>query len=221
MPLSPTSVGRIGHTGGTERERTLTHEDPLETEPPPMRTVRRRFADTIDVGSGRPATAEHGQSLVEFALVLMPLFVILLAIIQFGFIFNSYVTITNAAREGARNGSVYVYDASLSKAQNDLARNEWIRTSVISSMNLLRKTSPNFSTSGTWTQSGLTYTNGDLVVSYVLPAGTTDTDARVGYQITVRAVYHQDLIIPIIAQLLPRDANGRLGLTGEVTMVQN
>jgi Flp pilus assembly protein TadG len=186
-----------------------------------MRILRRRIAHSTDVGSARPATVASGQSLVEFSLVLMPLFVIMLAIIQFGFIFNAYVTITNAAREGARNGSVYIYDASLSKAQNDLARNEWIRTSVIASMNLLTKTSPNFSTTGTWTQSGLTYTNGDLVVSYVLPAGTTDTDARVGYQITVRAVYHQDLIIPIIAQLLPRDANGRIGLTGEVTMVQN
>jgi Flp pilus assembly protein TadG len=186
-----------------------------------MRTFRHRSADSIAVESARPVTAERGQSLVEFSLVLMPLFVILLAIIQFGFIFNAYVTITNASREGARNGTVYIYDASLSKAQNDLARNEWIRASVIASMNLLTKTSPNFTTTGTWTQSGTTFTNGDLVVSYVLPAGTTDTDARVGYQITVRAVYHQDLIIPIIAQLLPRDANGRLGLTGEVTMVQN
>ena len=186
-----------------------------------MRTFRRRIADSIDVESARPATAERGQSLVEFSLVLMPLFVILLAIIQFGFIFNAYVTITNAAREGARNGTIYIYDANLSKAQNDLARNESIKASVINSMNLLTKVTPNFSTGGTWTQSGTTFTNGDLVVSYVLPSGTTDTDARVGYQITVRAVYHQDLIIPIIAQLLPRDANGRLGLTGEVTMVQN
>jgi Flp pilus assembly protein TadG len=186
-----------------------------------MRTFRRRLTDTNDVGSARPATAERGQSLVEFSLVLMPLFVILLAIIQFGFIFNAYVTITNAAREGARNGTIYIYDANLSKAQNDLARNESIKTSVINSMNLLTKVAPNFSTGGTWTQTGTTFTNGDLVVSYVLPSGTTDTDARVGYQITVRAVYHQDLIIPIIAQLLPRDANGRLGLTGEVTMVQN
>ena len=63
-----------------------------------MPTIRRR--------------SERGQSLVEFALVLMPLFVILLAIIQFGFIFNAYVTITNATREGARNGTVYVYDAA-------------------------------------------------------------------------------------------------------------
>lgn len=182
-----------------------------------MRLVRHR--PTIAVSSdARPAT---GQSLVEFALVMLPLFVILLGIIQFGFVFNAYVTMTNASREGARLGSVYVYDAGLSKAQNDLARNNSIRASVLASMNLLAKTSPNFATSGTWTQSGLTFSNGDLVVTYVLPSGTTDTDARVGQQITVRATYHQDLVIPLIAQLLPRDANGRLGLTSETTMVAN
>jgi Flp pilus assembly protein TadG len=173
----------------------------------PMPTIRRR--------------SERGQSLVEFALVLMPLFVILLGIIQFGFIFNSYVTITNAAREGARNGTIYIYDASMSKAQNDLARNNQIKTSVIASMNLLTKVAPNFATGSTWTQSGTTFTNGDLVVGYVLPSGTTESDARVGQQITVRATYHQELIIPLIAQLLPKDANGRLGLMSEVTMVAN
>ena len=186
-----------------------------------MRPSRRRNPVPDDAARARPSHAASGQSLVEFSLVLMPLFVILLAIIQFGFIFNAYVTITNSAREGARNGTIYIYDAGLSKAQNDLARNESIRTSVLASMNLLTKVSPNFATSGTWTQSGQTFTNGDLVVSYVLPIGVSDADSRIGQQITVRAVYHQDLIIPIIAQLLPRDANGRLGLTGEVTMVQN
>ena len=186
-----------------------------------MRSARPRRLRLIDTVRARPAAGERGQSLVEFSLVLMPLFVILLAIIQFGFIFNAYVTITNSAREGARSGTVYIYDAALSKAQNDLARNEFIRTSLLASMNLLSKTSPNFATSGSWTQSGTTYTTGDLVVTYELPTGVTDTDARVGQQITVRAVYHQDLIIPIIAQLLPRDAGGRLGLTGEVTMVAN
>ena len=167
------------------------------------------------------AAPDRGQSLVEFALVLVPLFLILLGIIQFGFIFNSYVTITNASREGARTGTVYVFDGAYSKAQNDLARNNAIKTSLITSMNLLVKTAPNFSTSTTWTQSGLTFTNGDLVVAYVVPTGVLDADSRVGQQVTVRATYHQDLIIPLIAQLLPRDAAGRLGLTGEVTMVVN
>ena len=88
-------------------------------------------------------------------------------------------------------------------------------------MNLLGKVAPNFTTSGTWTQSGLTYSNGDLVVTYVVPAGVTDADARPGQQMTVRATYHQDLIIPLISALLPKDAGGRLALTGEVTMVVN
>jgi Flp pilus assembly protein TadG len=159
--------------------------------------------------------------MVEFALVLGPLLLVLLGIIQFGFIFNSYVTMTNAAREGAREGTIYVYDRTLTKDQNDLARNNQIKTSVLTSMNLLGKTSPQFATSGTWTVSGTTYTNGDLVITYDLPAGVTDSDPRTGWQITVSAKYHQDLIIPMIAALLPKDAGGRMQLTGQVTMVIN
>jgi Flp pilus assembly protein TadG len=164
---------------------------------------------------------QRGQSLVEFSLILAPLMLVLLGIIQFGFIFNTYVTLTNAAREAARAGTIVVYDRSLSKAQNDLVRNEAIRTTLTSSMNLLSTTSPQFSTSGSWTQSGLTFTNGDLTVTYEVPTGVTDNDPRTGERITVTAAYHQDLVIPLIANLLPRDAGGRLRLTGVVTMVIN
>jgi len=170
--------------------------------------------------SSGPA-GERGQSLVEFALVLTPLFLILLGIIQFGFIFNTYVTLTNATREAAREGSIYVYDLTLTKSQNDLVRNEGIRASLLASMNLLGKTAPQFSTSGTWTSSGTTFTNGDLTVVYAIPAGITDSDPRKGQRITVTARYHQDLIVPLIADLLPRDLGGRLALLGEVTMVIN
>lgn len=188
-----------------------------------MRIVRRPHHAPAPAASDGPdrSTAQRGQSLVEFALVMMPLFIILLGIIQFGFIFNAYVTITNATREGARLGTVYVMVPGDDKALTDWRRNEGIKNAVLGSMNLLTKTAPNFSTSGTWTQSGATFTNGDLVVTYSNPAGVPETDARVGQQITVRALYHQDLIIPLIAQLLPRDANGRLGLTSETTMVVN
>jgi Flp pilus assembly protein TadG len=169
----------------------------------------------------RPAKGESGQSLVEFSLVLMPLFFILLGIIQFGFIFNTYVTMTNAARDAGRLGTVYVYDRSLTKSQNDLARNESIKAAVLSSMNMLAKTSPHFSTSGTWSQSGQTFTNGDLVITYLLPSGVTSSDPRTGQQLTVKAVYHQDLVIPLVSTFLPQDSGGRLRLTGEVTMVLN
>ena len=176
------------------------------------------------IGVARPGAGtgpETGQSLVEFSLVLMPLFFVLLGIIQFGFIFNSFVTMTNAAREGARTGTIYICDSSISKDQNDLARNESIKTALLGSMNLLGKTTPYFATSGTWTKSVLTFTNGDLVVTYVIPAGVTDTDCRRGEQVTVRATYHQDLIVPIVSGFLPADAGGRLRLIGEVTMVLN
>ena len=188
-----------------------------------MRIVRRPRHAFVPAASADPqrTPAQRGQSLVEFALVMMPLFIIILGIIQFGFIFNAYVTLTNASREGARIGTVYVFDPGFSKSQNDLQRNNRIKTAVLGSMNLLTKTAPNFSTSTTWTQSGTTFTNGDLVVEYSNPAAVPETDTRVGQQITVRALYHQDLIIPLIAQLLPRDANGRLGLASETTMVVN
>jgi len=177
----------------------------------------RRTVRSLDRHAGR------GQSLVEFALILTPLFLVLLGIIQFGFIFNTYVTMTNAAREGARTGTIYIYDQTLSKDQNDAARNDAIKAAVTTSMNLLTKTAPQFTTGSTWTTSngGSTFTNGDLVITYEVPSGVTDNDPRTGERVTVAARYHQDLIIPMVAQLLPRDAGGRLGLSGEVTMVIN
>lgn len=173
----------------------------------------------------RDGDGARGQSLVEFALVLTPLLFLLLGIVQFGFIFNSYVTMANASREAARTGTIYVYDRTLAKSVNDTARNNAIKTSILTSMNGLVKASPQFATSSTWTTttSGTTttYTNGDLVITYTLPSGVTDNDPRQGYEITVRANYHQDLLIPLISALLPKDAGGRLVLTGQVTMVVN
>jgi Flp pilus assembly protein TadG len=165
--------------------------------------------------------SRRGQGLVEFALVLTPLMVILMGIIQFGFIFNTYITVTNATREAARAGTIYVYDRTLSKALNDAARNEAIKTTATGSLNYLSKTPPRLTIGSTWTQSGTTYTNGDLVVSYTLPSGTAESDPRTGQQVTVRLTYHQDLLVPIIAALLPRDAGGRLPIPGETTMVIN
>ena len=172
----------------------------------------------------RPCAAPgraRGQSLVEFALVLIPLMLLILGVVQFGLIFNTYVTMTNAAREGARSGTIYVYDRTLSKSENDDARNAAIRAQIVASMNLLSKTSPQFATGSPWTQSGNTYTDGDTRITYAIPSGLADSDARTGQTILVQATYHQDLIIPIISALLPKDADGRLALPGEVTMVIN
>lgn len=50
--------------------------------------------------------SERGQTAVEFALVTPMLVVLLLAIIQVGIAFNSHVTVTDAARAGARQAVV-------------------------------------------------------------------------------------------------------------------
>lgn len=47
---------------------------------------------------------QKGQSLVEFAIILPILILVVMAILEFGLILNSYLTIQNIAREGARLG---------------------------------------------------------------------------------------------------------------------
>ena len=44
--------------------------------------------------------------MTEFALILPLLVVLLFGIIQFGIIFNNYVTLTDAVRAGAREAAV-------------------------------------------------------------------------------------------------------------------
>jgi len=54
----------------------------------------------IDLGSQR------GQAMTEFALALPILALLLFAVIQFGIVFNNYVTLTDATRAGARKAAV-------------------------------------------------------------------------------------------------------------------
>ena len=49
---------------------------------------------------------QKGASAVEFALILMPLIVLIFAILQFGILFNNWIALTHAAREGARLAAV-------------------------------------------------------------------------------------------------------------------
>ena len=49
---------------------------------------------------------EHGQAAAEMALILPILAAILLAIAQFGIVFNNYITLTDATRTGARKAAV-------------------------------------------------------------------------------------------------------------------
>ena len=146
---------------------------------------------------------------------------LLLALMQFGFIFNGYITMTNAVREAARTATLYPYDRTLTKDNNDLARNNSARTALTAAFNGLNPASPNFVSTGSWSKSSLTWTSTDMVVTVVIPENITDNDPRQGERITVQATYHLKLFIPLIGDLLSKDGGGRLPITTESTMVIN
>jgi|GEM_PF-1216177 Flp pilus assembly protein TadG len=220
--------------------RAAVVESVPEHRPSPMDRANHRMPGL------RRRDYARGQSLVEFSLVLIPLLLILLGIIQMGFVFNTQVTITNAAREGGRAATIYSYSLAGSqsgppachtttRATNDACRNAYALYFAQAAFGTLSRTSPQFVTTGTWTRSGFdptttctsgttcttTYRNGDIVVIYTVPVNVTDSDPRTGEQVTVQITYHQDLFIPLISALLPHDANGRLAQGATVTMVIN
>lgn len=68
-----------------------------------MCPMRWRWSVSRTEGRQQP---EGGVALVEFAMVLPLLLVLVFGIIDFGRAFQTWITLTNAAREGARLGTV-------------------------------------------------------------------------------------------------------------------
>jgi Flp pilus assembly protein TadG len=54
----------------------------------------------------RPLGSARGSEVVEFALVSPVVLLVLGGILDFGFLFNNYTVVTNAAREGARMAAI-------------------------------------------------------------------------------------------------------------------
>ena len=52
-------------------------------------------------------SSQHGQDMVEFAIVLPLLLLILFGAVDLGRVFHAAITITNVAREGVRHGSIF------------------------------------------------------------------------------------------------------------------
>jgi Flp pilus assembly protein TadG len=186
-----------------------------------------------------PRMRSRGQALVEFVAVLLPLLLIVVGIIQFGLLFGANVTLTNAAREGARAGTIYLYDRTHTKSWNDGQRCGAALTAATQAFGLLTNASPYFSvttSSGACTStSGETQVNGDLTVAYCASmasstspcpdsADSTTTcvpDTRSGCLIQVSLTYRSDIVVPFIGQLLSRDTNGRFVQRVTATMVVN
>src|SRR5579859_198230 len=211
------------------------------TAPTPTR-LRTRWAGQA-IPRRTPAavdgSAPRGQALVEFVAVLLPLLLIVVGIVQFGLLFGANVTLTNAAREGARAGTIYVYDNNHDKTWNDSHRCQAILTAATQSFGLLATGSPHFSAATSGGACSTTSTDvqvdGDLTIAYCAsmatpsspcpdPLDTTTTcvpDTRQGCLMQVSLTYRSDIIVPIIGQLLSRDASGRFVQLVTATMVVN
>jgi TadE-like protein len=59
------------------------------------------------VGRVRRRDRSRGQSLVEFSILVPVILLILLGVLEFGFVFDETMTITYATREGARSGAAF------------------------------------------------------------------------------------------------------------------
>lgn len=56
---------------------------------------------------------QKGQAMVEFALILPILLLLVMGIAEFGMMFNAYLSVQNATREGARIGIVGATDEEM------------------------------------------------------------------------------------------------------------
>ena len=114
---------------------------------------------------------ERGQSMTEFAIVLPILVVLLFGIVQFGILFNNYVTLTDAARAGARAAAVS-RQASDPIGTTDAA--------VRASASDLNQTSLGVNVSSAWTPTApvtvtATYPYSVSLLGWIVSSGTLTT----------------------------------------------
>ena len=94
----------------------------------------------VQVRDRKMKAGSRGQSMVETALVLPIIILILMAIIDFGFLFNNYIVLSNASREASRKAAVGGTDAEITALITSLTGtlNAADRTTSISPSQTLR-----------------------------------------------------------------------------------
>lgn len=151
--------------------------------------------------------------MVEFAAVLIPLILVLAGIIQFGFLFAAYVGVSNSAREAARAGTIYQYDANEGQGQNDLLRCQAILAAAQQSLDV--------GVPGQFSGTCATVTGGgDLAIAYPDSATCTGS-SRTGCQLRVTLTYRQPVLVPLVGDLINPGGGNTIALRANVTMVLN
>ena len=82
---------------------------------------------------------EHGQAMVEFALVLPILLLLVGGIIDFGWIFFNQISVNNASREAARYVAIHYTEADINKTINKakIEAREKVSENILSSFEVV------------------------------------------------------------------------------------
>jgi Flp pilus assembly protein TadG len=115
---------------------------------------------------GHASTRPHGQSAVEFAILLPVLMLILFGVLDLGRIFFAAITVANAARAGARYATQHPSDTAGIKT---VAEAEAHGTSIVLTNNMVSVTCPLGCGSNQPIQVTVTYSV-TLVMGFVLPS---------------------------------------------------
>lgn len=181
--------------------------------------------------------------MVEFAAVLLPLLVVVVGIVQFGLLFGANVSLTNAAREGARAATIYRYIGTSTNAEHGVNRCTDAVEAATQAFGFLSTSSPHFSASSPC-PGGVDlnadgfhdlWQNGDVEVSFCAggtPAGvpcpnTSDSTTYCtvtsgeGCIVRVQLSYNQSIIVPLLDAILDGDGNGLFELRADASMVMN
>ena len=151
-----------------------------------------------------------GQALVEFALVLIPLMLILGAVLQFAFILGGQLGLTNAAREGARFASV-----SPTTSTNVAAN----ATAVIAKLEASGGSPP----SGLLARNVQAYVPADLVTTGLNPTQVCytsyqDESGAWSVRVKVDVVYDHPLFIPLISSILDGSGGNKFRVSASEEM---
>jgi hypothetical protein len=193
-------------------------------------------------GRAETRTGESGQAMVEFAAVLLPLLVIVVGIVQFGLLFGANVSLTNAAREAARQATIYRYVGVDSSSENGINRCTDAVEAATQAFGFLSASAPHFSAS-TPCPGGVDldgdgthdlWQNGDVEISFC--AGGTapgdecpnfgdgnfcTADSGQGCLVRVQLTYNQSIVVPLLDAILDGDGNGLFELQADASMVMN
>ena len=158
----------------------------------------------------------RGQALVEFAFVFPLFLVVLFGIIYFGWVFFTNMTIINAAREGARAGSMVADPTAITTAINNRV------ISAAGSAGIVVSASNVASTCLETTSASFSSVTNTPTCTWTLHTGSNTTGAQQGDSVKVTVTYQFNNPIPMQIKLfgnsiviLPNSFN----LTSTVQMV--